>query len=417
MKTDSRQAIRDAARKLAPEGVYALHELSAIPANAATGEGYDETVRWIAHALEASGLAPNISPIPADHLRACWGREFEYARDYLNIDPGVPRSIVTASIDGARAGVGCHLTNNYDLYWGPRKERAGTIAQLIAMKALKASGVELPRAVFLSATPDGYTGGDTGAGYVAAQSIGRSHNVLAASLGAPEVITVGYKGLVWAKISIVGKPAHGSRPHEGKNAIDAMAWVQSEIAQMARRYAVKRTDAPIWPDEANAPTVSVCRIAGNLNSTFIAADCSLFVDRRINPGESVRDVIDEFEDLVARAREATHMDVSLSIPHTVEPSRTSVQSALYRSLERNVADARGAKPSPVIWSHYLGLHYFTEAWGSDALAYTPGRVGHGKVDVGPEDDQMPDEDLGPAIEAIALTAFDAVHENLSSDGA
>lgn len=415
MVLQNRAEIRKAVKEVIGEA-RAMHEnLVRIPANAQTGEGYENTVDYISDALAGAAHQVEALTVPEAHLRACWGENLEHARDYLTVDGLAPRRVVTARLNGTSNAVGVHLTNNYDLYWGPAKERAGTVAQIAALRALRLSGVALKQSVFLSATPDAYIGGESGAGYISAAGLGRSDRVLSASLGGNNLITVGYKGMIWAKIAIKGKPAHGSRPHEGRNAIEAMMWVQSRVLELNRAFVTRPLTIPIRPVEASAASLTMCRIEGNLHSSFIAPDCALYLDRRLNPGETVADGVAELETLVADARRQTGFEISLSIPHRVEPSYTDPDSALYRSFAGHLAEASGKVPEPVVWSHYLGLHYFTSGWGSQAIAYSPGAIGHGKVEVEPEDDVLDLRTLEPAIEAIAMTAYDQANREKGDD--
>lgn len=415
MSQAEKSAILKAARSLEEPALRIHAELSEIQANPQNAEGYDQTVAYIAGSLADTADTVDTMEVPASYLHECWGENLENAKDYLDVEAFAPRRIVAARLGGNSDSIGLHFTSNYDLYWGPRKERAGTVAQIMAMKALRMSGVRLERSVFLSATPDAYIGGESGAGYVAAAGIGRSDRVIAGGLSGPDLVTVGYKGMVWAKVSIRGKAAHGARAHEGRNAIEAMMWVQNRILEMNRDYATRLSPVPIRPAEASAPSITMCRIAGNLDSSFVAPDCALFIDRRLNPGESVAQVRAELEKLVEDARSHTGFDVSLSIPHTVEPSYTAPDSELYQSFSRNLQEAGDRKPEAVVWSHYLGLHYFTESWGCQAISYNPGAIGHHKVVVETEDDVFDTHLLLPTIEALALTAYEQANRAMHSE--
>ena len=411
MHHSERQNIREIVKNLENEALRLHADLVAIPANPQTTEGYTETVDYIAAALSDTADTVAKIDVPNSYLHECWGENLENAKDYLNVEEFAPRRIATAQLNGASAEIGLHFTNNYDLYWGPKKERAGTVAQIMAMMALKKSGVSLKKSIFLSATPDAYIGGESGAGYVAAADIGRSKYVIAGGLSGPNLITVGYKGMIWAKLAIRGKAAHGARAHEGRNAIEAMMWVQNRILEMSKQYATRLSAVPIRPVEASAPSITMCRIAGNLDSGFVAPDCALFIDRRLNPGETVAQVRQELETLAAEARQQTGFEISLSMPHTVEPSYTSPESTLYQTLANNLHDVSGKPAEPVVWSHYLGMHYFTEAWDSQVISYNPGAIGHNKVVVEPEDDVFDASLLLPTIEALALTAYDQINRD------
>lgn len=396
------------------EAVRMLAEMSAIPADGTTGEGYPETVGYIATALSEFTRAEKID-VPTSYLEALWGKDLALAREYLPVSQFAPRTIVTATAAGASNEIALHLTNNYDLYWGARKERAATVAQILALKALMLSGVRLNRSVFLSATPDAYIGGESGAGYLVAHDIGRAKAVLAGSLGGPDIITAGYKGHFWAKITTHGKSTHGSRPMEGKNAIDAMMVVQEKIKRLAAELATNVSPLPIVPEHANAPTIAMCRIEANLEATFIPDRCSLGIDRRLNPGETLSRAMRDLEDLVSEAARETGCSINIHFPHKVEPTYTPPEDALHATLRQNVRNTIGREPRSLIWSHYLGLHYFSDAWGSAAIAYAPGTVDHGNVHVTGSERTVTDDELAATVQILALTIHDYVNRSSTAN--
>jgi hypothetical protein len=393
---------------LEEEALTMLREMTSIPADATTGEGYPETVDYLATAIDRFANARRIE-VPQEYLDSHWGRDLALSREYLPVFGAAPRTIVVADIAGESPEIGLHLSNNYDLYWGPRKERAGTVAQILALKALRQSGVRLSKSVFLSATPDAYIGGETGAGYLVSQDIGRSDSVISASLGGPDVITCGYKGHFWAKITLYGKPTHGSRPTEGVNAIEGMTVVQEKIKVLAGKLEKRPSQLPIVPAHSNTPTIAMCRIAANLDMTFIPGECSLYVDRRMTPEEKLADAMQELRDLLAEAARETGLRIEVSFPHKVESSYTPPGDPLHATLKSNLADVIGCEPRSIIWSHYLGLHYFSAAWGSAAVAYTPGPVDHGKVLIEDGDPTVSDAELIASIKVLALTIYDYVN--------
>lgn len=405
MSEQGRLKVIEAAKALRAEALSMLADMTAIPADATTGEGYPETVAYLKKQLSTFAPTEEIA-VPQSYLDRYWGSDLMLSREYLPVFRAAPRAIVTASLPGRSAEIGIHLNNNYDLYWGPRKERAGSIAQILALKAIARSGVALDKSIFLSATPDAYIGGETGAGYLTEQGIGRSHIVLASSLGGPDVVTAGYKGHFWAKITAYGKATHGSRPTEGVNAIEGIMAVQEKVRRLAEQFSTIRTPVEVIPTHANSPTIAMCRIAANLDATFIPDECSLYVDRRMNPEERLEDAMKVLTDLVAEASRETGMRMEIVFPHGVASSYTPPAHPLHKALSDNLRAVTKREPRSVVWSHYLGLHYFTAGWGSAAVAYTPGLVDHGKVVIEASDPTVSDDELMDAIEVIALTIYD-----------
>ncbi|MGO4668280.1 peptidase dimerization domain-containing protein [Bosea sp. 2RAB26] len=405
LSEQNRLKVAEAAKALRAEALVMLKDMTAIPADATTGTGYPETVAYLKKQLATFAPTEEID-VPQSYLDDHWGSDLSLSREYLPVYRAAPRVLVTAMLPGRSDEIGIHLNNNYDLYWGPRKERAGSIAQILALKAIAKSGVKLDKSAFLSATPDAYIGGETGAGYLVQQGMGRSPVVLASSLGGPDIVTAGYKGHFWAKITAFGKATHGSRPTEGVNAIEGMMAVQDRVRKLAQEFTAIKTPLEIVPAHANTPTIVMCRIAANLDVTFIPDECALYVDRRMNPEEKLDDAMAVLRELVADASRETGMRMEVSFPHTVSSSYTPPEHPLHKALSDNLKAVTGREPRSIVWSHYLGLHYFTAGWGSAAVAYTPGAVDHGKVVIEAGDPTVSDDELMAAIEVIALTIYD-----------
>lgn len=105
------------------------------------------------------------------------------------------------------------------------------------------------------------------------------------------LITLGHKGKAQILITTHGVSAHGSAPEKGVNAVYAMA----EIIQR-----VEQTNAKLAAHPAPRPTLVLSRIsstAASLNA--VPAQCEIYLDRRLIPGETEADIHAEMDALIA----------------------------------------------------------------------------------------------------------------------
>lgn len=131
-----------------------------------------------------------------------------------------------------------------------------------------------------------------------------------------QVITA-HKGDLWLRLRTVGRPAHGSRPELGRNAILTMARI---VHLLETEYALKlrRRRHPLL----RAPTISVDMINGGVQPNMVPARCEIVVDRRTLPGETSGQVSREIKALLRR--------------HGLSASLTSAKDAACLPLETNV---------------------------------------------------------------------------------
>ncbi len=110
-------------------------------------------------------------------------------------------------------------------------------------------------------------------------------------------IAIGHKGLEWLEIEFLGKATHGGTPERGCNAINAAArFIRLVEEDLVPRFAARRH--PI----IDAPTINMGTIRGGDQPSTVAARCTLQLDRRWVPSESVESVFEELEELLAKVR-------------------------------------------------------------------------------------------------------------------
>lgn len=96
------------------------------------------------------------------------------------------------------------------------------------------------------------------------------------------------KGSLRLDIEVAGKPAHGSRPWEGVNAIEKAYEVYGEILKLP----FTRVSSEFY----KAPSVNLAKINGGDAYNKVPETCTLFFDIRYLPGQTADEIIQQIED-------------------------------------------------------------------------------------------------------------------------
>ncbi len=157
----------------------------------------------------------------------------------------------------------------------------------------------------------------------------------------------GHKGGVGINVVVHGHAAHSSKPHLGLNAINGAARIV-----LALEAEQARLDSTPAPTAVGNGTVSVTMISGGLAQNIIPDRCSLYVGRRVAPGEDPDTVFAGLRDLITDAADPCPVDVSMVYGRGSAAFYQDPGSPLVRGL----AELSGMEPE-------------TATYGSNALKY------------------------------------------------
>lgn len=121
-------------------------------------------------------------------------------------------------------------------------------------------------------------------------------------------VAIGHKGLEWLEVTFTGRAAHGSTPEAGVSAISAAAHFASLVETELIPGFERRRDPVL-----GLPAINLGTIRGGQQPSMVAADCRIQLDRRWVTTETVDQVFDDLEGLLARVRAArpglkTHLE-------------------------------------------------------------------------------------------------------------
>jgi acetylornithine deacetylase len=171
-------------------------------------------------------------------------------------------------------------------------------------------------------------------------------------------VVTAHKGFVWVEIEVLGRAAHGSRPHLGVDAIRKTGPVLLAVGAWDDRLQ-QRVPHPL----VGVPTVHASLIAGGSEVSIIPDRCLLTVERRTTPGETEQDVQLEVDELLRACREADpELRVTGRTTLARDPFETPPEAGVLAALTEAAAAAFGSPPR----------HEGASFWADSALLQAAG---------------------------------------------
>ncbi len=275
----------------------------------------DEAVRLLAGLVRCPTVNPPGSEQPGADLIAAELERRGFRPEVTEIAPG--RANVTARLRGSGERPALVWNGHIDVVppgetaWahppfaaeieggrlygrGSSDMKSGLAAMMIAMEVL-ARGRRLAGDLVFAAVADEEIGGSGAARLV---SDGLMRGAGAVVIGEPTGfrVYVAEKGTYWMELETVGRTAHGSMPHLGRNAIVDMQALLSEVL---------RIPLPQGPDPSHgSATLNIGTIRGGVGPNVVPDSCRASLDIRLPPGVHPEAMHAELQQAIARARAA-----------------------------------------------------------------------------------------------------------------
>ena len=182
-------------------------------------------------------------------------------------------------------------------------------------------------------------------------------------------LAVAHKGFVWSEIEVVGRSAHGSRPHLGVDAIVKTGAILQEIARSDRSLC-GRTHPLLGRASVHAST-----IAGGIELSSYPAHCTLALERRTLPGETGEQIEREVEALLDRCRAADPQFVASQRTLLVRDPFEIAQDAELVDVVANAAAEVLPAPAKIAGVSYWADAAFIAAAGIPTVLFGPGGEG------------------------------------------
>lgn len=182
-------------------------------------------------------------------------------------------------------------------------------------------------------------------------------------------LVVASKGCLRSRITVNGQAAHSSKPHLGTNAITRMARLLVALEEEERQL-----NAMFHP-LVGAPTLNVGVIQGGTQVNIVPNECSIEIDRRIIPGETITNVQERYDRLLETLRKTTP-DLKISQTRLLEdwPMETSTNAHIVQ-VASNVLQQMNLDETPI------GVPFGSDASklariGIPSIVMGPGSIDH-----------------------------------------
>jgi acetylornithine deacetylase len=185
------------------------------------------------------------------------------------------------------------------------------------------------------------------------EAVARRYRADAAIVTEPTAMgtCLAHKGFVWARIRTEGRAAHGSDPAAGIDAIAHMGRVLAAIDRLDREV-LPRSQHPL----VGRPSVHASLIEGGEGLSTYPPDCTLDVERRTLPGETVEGVRRELTVIIDGLRAADPaFRAAVEITGSRPGLEVSPDAPIVRALEGAVRQVTGQSPPQI------GVAYWCDA--------------------------------------------------------
>ncbi|MFQ6077442.1 MAG: M20 family metallopeptidase [Candidatus Bathyarchaeia archaeon] len=242
--------------------------------------------------------------------------------------------------------------------------KGGIAAAMIAAKAVKESGVKLRGDLVLHFAMGEETG-EAGTRSLLEEGFDGDWGIVLEPTDL-RVMTA-EKGLAWYHFNVRGKPTHGSRPHQGINAIYKAGKLISAIQEYHDE--IGRRTHPLCGKDI----CSVTMIRAGTKENIIPESCWLAIDRRIIPGETVEQVDAEIGAIVRRLKEEDP-DFKCEFERVMlyESAEVPVDHEIAEVVRKNVKEVTGVTPAPAGTLGSTDQRNFINDAGIPAISWGPG---------------------------------------------
>jgi succinyl-diaminopimelate desuccinylase len=364
-----------------------LRDLVSLPTVNPPGENYDAITARLTAELAAAGLKSRRLAIPAALLRKTlppsqhafprWNvlglRRARGAKKTLHFNAHY--DVVPVSGDWAHGGPFSGAVVAGWCYGRGSADMKGSIASLLlALRALRATGVEPLMNIEVSFTADEETDSALGAGWVVEHAPISPDYAVVLEGGEGHRVCCGHNGVVWLEVTVHGRAAHGSQPQKGVNAFENMSALVRELEVHKRELAARIFETP--EGRIMRPTLNVGGVfeqgpGGKINT--VPARASFSIDRRVIAVETVAAAERELRRfLTAAARRIPGCRITVAKVSDNHPCYHAPTHPFFAAMASTVTRVR---KKPAVFSVSTGfndMHFFAHHLKIPTVGYGPG---------------------------------------------
>ena len=384
MSVSSPAAFLDAS---APQLTSLLRELVSCDTTNPPGRNYDVITRLLVDRMQESGLSAKRFSLPQARQREVLPPE-QWAFPRFNV-------LGKWRVRGARRTL--HFNAHYDvvpvsgkwrhgdpfsgavdrgwIYGRGTADMKGSIASLLlALRALRAAGVEPRLNVEVSFTADEETDSVLGAEWLVRHAPITPDYAIVMEGGEGGSVCCGHNGVTWLEVVVHGKAAHGSQPHLGVNALEKMAALLLSLEAHKQVLAARTFTAPdgvVMRPTMNLGGVFAQGPGGKINT--VPAEARFTIDRRVIAVETAAAAEKELRAELKRAAAAIPgCRISINKISENHPCYNAPDGPFFTAMADCVATVRRAPASFRVSSGFNDMHFFSAHCKIPTLGYGPG---------------------------------------------
>lgn len=257
---------------------------------------------------------------------------------------------------------------------GSTDMKGGLAAIVLALAAIKEAGVTLAGPATLVCTVDEE---DLGLGIraltAAATAAGGIGDFSACVVAEPTDLqtVIGCRGDAYIELTVQGKSAHSGRPADGRNAISAASKIIALILADHARLQASQDDL------LGAGSWNVGRIEGGDGTSMVAAECRVWIDRRLMPGENPHEIVAALAAQVRAAGiDSNGITVNFEVTMEMPGFRTSALDPIVAQAVAATAQAGGGESTIGGWSAACDGGFIDREFGIPTIVFGPGDLNH-----------------------------------------
>ncbi|KAK6086422.1 diaminopropionate ammonia-lyase [Seiridium cupressi] len=179
--------------------------------------------------------------------------------------------------------------------------RAGLVANMFALDALRKIGKQPASRVILESVPEEES---TGNGTMAAHLAGYAADAAIISEPSGESLVRANVGVLWFQIEVKGKPVHVFKMNEGSNAISSAWKLATALQELGAKMNSQKATKRYFEDADHPIDLNVAMIEGGDWASSVPAWCRIDCRIALYPGTTAEEVAADIERTVQEAAQA-----------------------------------------------------------------------------------------------------------------
>lgn len=248
---------------------------------------------------------------------------------------------------------------------GSVDDKAPLAAMILAMDHVVQRKDRLTGTLVLVAAAEEEVGGQLGTKWLADKGYLPACDFIVVGEQTHNRVANAHKGVLRATIRTVGKAAHATNPDNGVNAINVMARVV-----LALQNYHERLRSRVHPTAGTA-TCNVGVIEGGSTANAVPDMCSIYIDRRIIPGENPEAVKEELSELIEQVGVGP-AEVRIEEFLVSNWFSSTVESPLAQAFLESIAHVTATEPGPTGYLPGSDAKHLTNLMRGEMIIFGPG---------------------------------------------